>query len=220
MAEDQSMHWTDVLTAFGTVGAVVVALFGYFIPKFFPPRLVIRIANVEGSPQKVQLINQTGAIPVQARDAQARYYHIEVSNARRWAKAHNVNVLLSEIEEETTAGWTKVWSGGGIPLIWQHEHTMGGNPSIGRSRFADLFHVVQDVDPARVKWLELTPKFAPYGVEMRRSNVCKLRLTVQAAADEGDSSALCLILAWDGQWMDGSREMAQHVRVTEDRQQM
>jgi hypothetical protein len=28
--------WTDIATAIGTVGAVVVALFGQFLPKLFP----------------------------------------------------------------------------------------------------------------------------------------------------------------------------------------
>ena len=34
-----NVSWTDVLTALGTVGAVLAALFGYFVPRWFPPRL-------------------------------------------------------------------------------------------------------------------------------------------------------------------------------------
>src|SRR5262249_39388225 len=158
----------DVLTAIGTVGAVVVALFGYFIPKLFPPQIRIRIADPRGSRQRVQLLNRSGALPVPTRDAWARYYHVQVSNSRRWTKARNGLFMLLRLEEETTSGWIELWSGGGIPLVWQHQDLLGSIRNVGPPAFADLVHVVQDLDPTRTKWLELTPTFAPYGVELRR----------------------------------------------------
>ena len=72
--------WTDVLTAIGTVGAVGVALFRYFLPKLFPPQLRLCVADAKGTRQRVQLVNRSDAIPVPACDAWARYYHVQVAN--------------------------------------------------------------------------------------------------------------------------------------------
>ena len=205
--------WTDVLTAVGTVGAVVVALFGYFLPKLFPPQLRVRIADVKGSRQRVQLLDRSGAIPLLTRDTWARYYHVKVTNVRRWTKAHNVQVLLLRLEEETTTGWVESWAGGGIPLVWQHQDATGPIRNVGPAAYADLVHVVQDVDENRAKWLELTLTFAPYGVELRYREPCALRLTLQARSEESDSEQLVVVVRWNGQWHDGATEMAQHVRL-------
>lgn len=205
--------WTDVLTAVGTVGAVIVALFGNFLPKLFPPRLQIEIADAHGSRQRVQLLNTAGAIPVPTRDAWARYYHIKTSNTRRWTKARNVRVMLLRLEQHTAAGWVEQWAGGGIPLRWQHNEQLGNVRNIGPAALADLVHVVQDVDPAQTKWLELTPVFAPYGITMRHRTPVALRVTLQAQSEEADSVPLTITIRWNGQWEDGATEMAQHVRV-------
>lgn len=204
-------NWVDVLTAIGTVSAVVVALFGYFLPKLFPPQLRMQLADSKGSLQRVQMLDRRGALPVPTRDAWARYYHVQVSNARRWTKAHNARTMLLRLEEETKTGWVSVWSGGGIPMVWQHQDQLGSVRNIGPSAFADIAHVVQDIDPARTKWLELTPTFAPYGVQLRYHEPCSLRLTLQAQSDESDSEPLTVEIRWNGQWHDGALEMAQHV---------
>lgn len=201
--------WTDVLTAVGTVGAVVVALFGYFLPKLFPPKLRIAIADAKGVHQAVRLIEQGGAIPARARDAVARYYHVRVSNERRWTKAHNVQVMLLRIEQETTAGWVETWAGGGIPLIWQHQDMLGSVRNVGPPGYADLFNVLHNVG---AQALQLTPKFGPLGVQLKFEQ-CVLRLTLQAQSDEADSRHLVLIARWDGKWQDGATEMAQHLRL-------
>jgi hypothetical protein len=139
-----------------------VALFGYVLPKLFPPRLRIRIADPPGARQKVQLQDRSGAVPVPVRDAWARYYQIEVTNARRWARAHNVRVMFLRLEVETIAGWVNEWSGGGIPLVWQHQQVVGSVRNVGPAGLADQVNVLHDGNAAR---LTLTPTFAPYGVE-------------------------------------------------------
>lgn len=206
------VSWTDALTAIGTVGAVAVALFGQFLPRLFPPRLRVSMVNPHGVHQRVRLVVDTGgAIPV-ARDVWARYYHLEVRNARRWAKAHNVRLMLLKIERETTVGWVDVWSGGGIPFQWQHHEVLGSVRTLGPAPLADLFNVLQDEDTTRTKYLTLTTIFGPLGVELRHTAACALRLTVHAEGDEADSPQLVVTIRWDGQWDDGTVEMGQHLR--------
>lgn len=208
--------WTDVLTALGTVGAVVVALFGYLLPRFFPPRLRVAISNPHGVRQRVRVMMPAAPAPV-ARDGWARYYQLEVSNARRRAKAHNVRVVLLKLETETAVGWVDTWGGGGIPLKWQHQEALAGARTLGPPIFADLFNVMRlDGEPPLTQ-LGLTPIFQPLGVEVNYAGACGLRATIQAQSDETDSDRFVITLRWDGQWVEGAMEMAQHVRWSMDR---
>ena len=207
--------WTDVATAIGTVGAVVVALFGNFLPRLFPPKLSVRLANPLGVRQQVQVIYPGGAIPATFETA-ARYYQLEAANSRRWVKAHNVRVMLLKIEQRTTVGWVEAWSGGGIPLVWQHQDALGSVRTLGPAPLADLFHVVQDRDAHGSRALVLMPSFAPRGVELVFTVGCDLRVTVPAQSDEADSKPLVVTIHWDGQWEDGTTEMGNHVRLEQD----
>lgn len=205
------VSWTDVLTALGTVGAVSVALFGYFVPRWFPPLLRLAVSDPKGVRQRTRVVVDTGAIPV-PREGWGRYYQLEVSNTRRWRKAHNVRVMLLKLETETTAGWVESWGGGGIPLKWQHQDALGATRTLGPPAFADLFNVLKLDGAPPLTQLGLTPIFGPLGVELNYAGACGLRVTVQAQSDESDSDRFAVTLRWNGQWEDGAQEMAQHVR--------
>jgi hypothetical protein len=203
-SQNCDVSWSDVLTAIGTVGAVAVALFGSLIPKWFPPNLRIRIADGKG---KYQRVNVVGA------DRDARFYQVEVTNNRRWSKAHNVQVLLHRIEIESTTGWVDQWEGGGIPLVLQHQQVLGSVRIVGPQVLADLLNVVKGIKDVINNQLSITPQLIPHGVIESYSNACALRFTIKAVSDEADSNMLMVTVRWDGQWHDGATEMAQHVLV-------
>ena len=69
---------------------MVVALFGQFLPKLLPPKLCVELVDAVGTKQLVQVMMTGGALSVPAYKMWTRYYRIQVSNRRRWAKAHNV----------------------------------------------------------------------------------------------------------------------------------
>ncbi len=90
--------FVNVFVAIGTIGSVIVALFGNWIRlTFFPPRLSIGLLNTEG--EKITLTNSATGQVVD----EARYYHLLVSNGRRWFTATNVDVRLLQIEEPAPA---------------------------------------------------------------------------------------------------------------------
>lgn len=214
--------WTDVATAVGTVGAVVVALFVWFLPKFFPPKLQLTKAAPNGVPQQLQVamgntVVGNITVPAVPRNGWGRFYQLEVRNARRWAKAHNVRVMFLKLETETATGWVESWGGGGIPLKWQHQDQLGSTRTLGPSAFADLFNVLRLDGAPVVTQLGLTPIFRPLGVELNYGGQCGLRVTIQAQSDEADSDHFVVTLHWNGQWHDGEQEMAQHVRWTMER---
>jgi hypothetical protein len=83
----------DVAIALGTIGAVLVALFGQaFRAKFFPPKLSLQLTDRNGEATRKSI----GEGPL---TQPARYYHIQVSNARRWSPARDVRIVLLQVEE-------------------------------------------------------------------------------------------------------------------------
>src|SRR5207244_2254587 len=97
--------WVNVAVAIGTIGAVLVALFGdAFRAKFFPPKLSLELSNGNGEAIRVQVGSD--------RTEQARYYHLRVANSRRWSPANEVQIVLLQVEEPGLNGDLQViWRG-------------------------------------------------------------------------------------------------------------
>src|SRR5689334_7691888 len=90
----------DALTAAGTVGAVVVALFGDRIrARWFPPLLELSIPNPEGHATPVIISFLDSAGNVSTRQEDGRYYHVHVKNSAPGAKATQVQICLIQVDE-------------------------------------------------------------------------------------------------------------------------
>lgn len=200
--------WVQFAVAVGTIGAVVVALFGQaFRGKFFPPLLSLSLADPRGELTEVRLAWTDGG-QTHERSEAARYYHLRVSNARRWSPAQQVQVVLLRVEEAGADGeWVSVWSGD-IPLGWRHQEVL---PSvlrtIGPEAWVDLCSVVKD------KFLQIHPLIKPNNLETVRRVPTSFIVTVQARGNEADSEPLRLQISWDGNWHDGAQEMQRHLAV-------
>jgi hypothetical protein len=99
------------LVAFGTLSAVIVALFGNWIRlTFFPPLLKVQLLNSEG--EKISMRDsKTGQIV-----DEARYYHLVVSNDRRWFTATNTDVHLTQIDVPAPGGGYRVEWRADVPI--------------------------------------------------------------------------------------------------------
>jgi len=85
----------EALTAIGTVGAVLVALFGDWIKRtVVPPRLDVELSNTRGLRIPVNLLSPDGS----QRESEARFYHVRVSNMRRRSDAHQVQLYLVRLD--------------------------------------------------------------------------------------------------------------------------
>lgn len=94
----------NIFVAVGTVGSVFVALFGSWMrSKFFPPKLMLKLLNTEG-----ERINLTNPVPALAQSGApgdvARYYHLQVSNGRRWSPANDLDVRIVRVDTPAPAG--------------------------------------------------------------------------------------------------------------------
>jgi hypothetical protein len=200
--------WVQVAVAVGTLGAVLVALFGQrFQAKFFPPTLSLTLADPDGEKTKVRL-TWTENNAAKERSEDARYYRLRVSNGRRWSPATQVQVVLTRVEEPTADGQFAVSWAGDVPLIWKHQPLFPPLRTVGPASEVDLCSVVKG------KWLQLHPLITPFNLEAIRRTRTSLILSVQAKANECDSGVLQLQVSWDGEWDDGAQEMKRHLVLT------
>jgi len=202
------MTWSvQVLSLGATFGAVLLALFGQgFRAKFFPPEFSIKLLSQDGEKTPVRLLPQEGDIQTE-RQGEARYYHLAVSNSRRWVTANHVEVVLLKIEDIGPDGQFKVAWSGAVPLKWRQQETITGPRSIGPTAHADLCSIVKN------KWVQLHPLYVPFNLNLIYRNAIRIRLTVQARSLEADSAPVQVELSWDGQWHDGATEMASHLKI-------
>lgn len=199
--------WVSAAVAIGTITAALVALFGQaFRSKFFPPRLALKLSVPEGEKARVCLTwFEQGESKERWEDA--RYYHLRVSNKRRWSPANKVQVFLIRMEEPGPDGEPQIAWTGDVPMRWRHQEVFPPARTIGPSADCDLCSVVKG------KWLELLPLIAPYNLEVKRRQKSLVVLSLQARANEADSAILRVQISWDGGWEDGAQEMKRHIVV-------
>ncbi len=199
--------WVSVAVAIGTIATVIVALFGQgFRSKFFPPQLVLKLAVTEGEKARVRLAWLDQGEPKE-RWEDARYYHLRVSNERRWSPANNVQVFLIRMEEQGPDSELQITWSGEVPMRWRLQEVFPPARTIGPAADCDLCSVVKG------KWLELLPLVAPYNMDVKRRQKSLVVLSLQARGNEADSPILRVQISWDGGWEDGAQEMKRHLVV-------
>ncbi len=192
--------WVKFAVAIGTIGAVAVALFGQaFRAKFFPAKLSLRLADGNGEATRVRMAG--------GQDEQARYYHLRVSNSRRWSPAKEIQIVLLQVEEPGPSGALEVIWRGDIPISWRHQQLFPVARTIGAEAYADLCSVGEG------GWLRLHLLLTPFNLEVSRQSASTLVLTLQARGSEVDSPVVRIRLAWDGRWHPGEVEMRRHMVV-------
>lgn len=194
-------------SAVATFSAVLVALFGQaFRDKFFPPQLSCRLLSADGERTTVQLTWPEDGVS-RARSEEARYYHLQISNGRRWSPAREVQVVLLQVEEPGADGRLHVTWTGAAPFSWRHQEVHSALRTIGPAADADLCNVVKG------KWLALNLMVHPFNLESRRAKACNLVLSIRAQGNEADSPVVRVKISWNGQWSDGALEMRRHLTV-------
>ena len=207
--------WQAALT-FVTFLVVLVALFGEAArARLFKPKLRLTLEKPRGEEAKAMIFPPSAEDDIieihragEGRKEDARYYHLRVSNQRRWSPATQVQVYLLRIDQPGPDGqFSPQWSGE-IPLLWQYYEALSPIRTIGPSRNCDLCSVVKG------KWMGLHPAVMPVGFGGRYRDTANLRLLLQAQSIEVNSNPLLVQINWDGKWEDGEAEMANHMVVS------
>jgi hypothetical protein len=217
MVTDDYKFWLDllinVLIAAGTVGAVLVALFGERLKAaMFRPKLQLSIPRPQGVATPVSVAHTSETMETKTRIEKGRYYHVEVRNLSRWPNATQVQICVTHIEERRADGNFEVEWSGEVPLRWMHQEIHPLSREVGRPATCDLCDVVRD------KWIELLPMIKPFNLKSRRSKEDSpdsrdFVVTLQARSAEGFSPPLRVRISWDGEWEDGDVEMQRHVKI-------
>ena len=192
--------WVSFAVAAGTIGAVIVALFGQaFRAKYFPAKLTLDIVSADGELTALQSQNGTSI--------QTRFYHIRVTNSRRWSPGTGVSVVLLQVEEPGPDGRLQIRWTGDVPFGWRHRQLFPVSRTIGAQADIDLCSVTQSGH------LQLHLLLIPFNLEAVRSKASTMVLSVQARGDQTDSTVLRVQIAWDGKWEQGAAEMRHHLDV-------
>ena len=217
--EPEASSWWDWLDweaalAIATFLVVFVALFGAAIrARLFKPKLRLTLEKPLGEEAEAEILSpedeERGYSIVGAEvRKEARYYHLRVSNQRRWSPATQVQVYLLRIDERRADGQFHPRWLGEIPLLWQYYEALSPIRTIGPSRNCALCSVVKG------KWMGLHPAVMPLGFKGRYRDTANLRLLLQAQSIEADSDPVLVQIGWDGEWEDGEVEMANHMVVS------
>lgn len=197
----------EIFSAVVTSLAVVLALFREYIARWiYPPKLDIELARSAGEATRSGLSPPAGSDSSPPRVEKSRYFHVRVTNPRRFYVIGSVEVALLRVQELDDAGnVVRDWEGD-VPLQWRHMSPHAPR-AIGTPYDADLFSVVRD------KWLELHPTVRPLILNLRYTGKTSLRLVVQARGEQCESGKLRLSVKWDGDWSDDTERMREHLIV-------
>jgi hypothetical protein len=205
--------WTwaaEAATATGTIGAVIVALFGGWLRAHLAaPRLEIRLG--QGGKNGVRVGVRQGPIDGKQIDTVGRWYRLCVENKRRWSPAKDVRMLLLNFEQPNAAGQYRTTWLGEVPLVWSNQQVIPLTPTIGPPHECDLCSVVKQPDGRHT--LSLHPLIQPFNLPSSWQDEVRFVLTLQARGVDSDSDEFRVEVSWDGQWADDTIEMAQHLVV-------
>src|SRR5262245_8990351 len=143
--DDFWWNWPiQLLIAIGTIGAVVVALFGQWIKAYFlPPRLHLAMPKPLGELCPAKLTRPDGTF----YDTDSRWYHVEVENSRRRiAPATGVQVFLQRIDEYDPGigQYGTAWIGSEVTIRLKSQQLKPITRTIGRPDGCDLFSIIKE----------------------------------------------------------------------------
>ena len=141
------------------------------------------------------------------------YYLIKVSNMKVSSPARNVRLLLTDVFKRGPEGsWIEQRFSGPTQVTWRWPDLMPLYATIGPEEHSTFGYILQGSNSFRLQlyWYpnNLNPEIPPND---------PTRLKFKAVSDTVQSNVLTVELAWDGQWVEGSAEMQNHLIVREIR---
>ena len=191
------------LIAAGTVGAVVVALFGKALRgKWYPPKFGFRILKPEG--EFCPITDNEGK-----HIADGGYYHLKVHNSRTWVSATHVQLRLIRIEALGPDSQPQIVWDGDIPIRRRHQEFYPTESVIGSTVHYDLCAVVNTSPPT----LSLMPIVQANNLPIQWKGVTHFVASFQMKSAERDSEIVRVQVDWDGKWEGGDTEIRKHFKL-------
>src|SRR5579864_2081222 len=145
----------NILVAIGTLGSVIVALFGQWLRlKLWPPK--IRMSLVSALGEKTLENSPDGKLEV-------RYYHLHVENDRPWSPATSACVEFVRLEEPGPDETYQVTWFGRVPIRRRHQEMYQLTTDIGSPVDYDVCRVSSGRSPT----LKLMPIIVPNNLKIQ-----------------------------------------------------
>jgi hypothetical protein len=200
--------WVSEIGIAGTWVIAISAIWGERVrAALFKPHLDVSLVSAAGESITETLTWVSDGKPA-SRQRKARYYHLRVSNRRRFPVAHETQLAIEAIEMPGPDGTPHVVYRGPVPLTWRHQSLYPTARNVGPAAEAHLFAIDEDDD------LKLMPLVVPNNFVQKQRGPMRMWVTVAAHALECDSQPVRVAIAWDGKWEAGEAEMLKHVRFT------
>jgi hypothetical protein len=138
-------------------------------------------------------------------------YLIKVLNHRNSSPAKNVRVLLTSIFKKRPDGcWAEQRFSGPIQVTWRWPNWTPLYATIGPQEHCTFGNLREGS-----KSFRLQSYWCPNNLIPEIAENDPTRLKFKAVSDNAESNILTIELAWDGQWIEGSAEMCDHIIVKE-----
>jgi hypothetical protein len=143
----------------------------------------------------------------------AWYYHLRVVNNRRTTPAINVRVLFQRmLKKGADDTWQEQRFTSPVQVKWRWSEYTPQFVTVGPDEYSSFAHIVQGENSLRLN-LYWYPNNLTALIRAREIT----RLQFKAVSDITESNVLAIEVAWDGEWEQGSTEMAKHMIIKEVR---
>lgn len=143
--------------------------------------------------------------------SKAWYYHLRVVNDRRTSPATNVRVLFQQmLKKGADDTWQEQRFTGPVQVMWRWRDYTPQFTTIGPDEYSAFACIVQGEKTLKLR-LYWYPNNLLAFIPPREIT----RLKFKAVSDIAESDVLTIEIAWDGQWGQGSTEMAKHISIKE-----
>jgi hypothetical protein len=196
--------WSLLIQGVVAVGSLLVAILAIIIAIWgermrswgFGPKLKLSLLNPKGERNDLN------------DGRPCCNYHLLVTNTRKKAPAHNVQVFLTKIFRSTADGSLVDRSfSGPLQLTWQFPENNPQSLLIGPKRVCDLGRIIKGQP------FELMLYFTPNSFEKYVAANQKIQVELLAVADNAESKTTRVEIAWDGKWNDDTTEMSHNLVV-------
>src|ERR1700688_3135851 len=202
--------WVSERGVASSVIIATVAIWGERIrAALFRADLRLGLAKDDGERATVVQTQALSGSTSETQILSARYYRLRVTNRARYPAAHEVEVLLTQLDKRGPDGRPQPEYKGALPLTWQHQSLYSKTRTIGRTTIADvdLLFVCPD-------FVRLTPMLDPLNFATTMRGEQHFWVTVVARGLDAESKPLRLKVDWDGNWALGDTEMLGHFKVS------
>ncbi len=191
----------QIFTAIGTISVAILAIWGDKIRAAIAgPKLELKLRDIRGD------------LTFRANQKRTIYYHLQLTNKRKWSPAKYVRVLVTGIAKKRPDG-TYFPEPLPIPvqLTWAIPQFHELLPTIATNDVCDLGFLDEDAQRFNLSLYVVPNNFRGY-VESGQS----MRVSIVTSAHNYQSkSPFVLEVAWDGTWSSDMDEMQRHLVIKE-----